>query len=802
MDACKNGVCQSGQSICTEEQINGQGVGGNRPSLAALGNGRYVTQWTGKDSAQNYLRLSDGYGSREDRELKLTPSTATGQFSTRMAVSAIGDYLSMRWGKSDCNCEGYVKCGCDFGDLYVRHYNYDGSFIAEAQVEQNGVFGAYNSSQHAKVSAKIFLSRVVPLAFGNGTWAVVKGEEIGLSGPKPQLDLQYREIRYIPLDSQLKTGTSKTLISFGSLVNGSLFDTCLTSQDKFVLVWVGGGGQNVFVNEFNKDGKALSTKGAVVYSAVGKSVGGVRVACGHDGRFVVGFDINYGNANGYEILMRRYKALAEPYSGALVVNSKSPGDQRLGDITLLKDHTVVFTYDDASGDIDGYAVEARIMKWTGKPGSPIVVNTNVDGDQFLPTVAATGDDEFVVAFTDSAKNVFTRRFKSTGASDTGRPEMPVNTTITGNQSQTAVGTVSSGMTLLAYASPVPGKDTSEILARKVNSKGQLVGNEFQVNIKTTGRQDEPAVSGGSGRMAVTWDSVDKATDTLRVFLRLYDADIKPVSSEIMVNEASPFDQQDSSVAVDSNGITTVVWTGRDDKGAGTIFSRRYAADGSVLTQPTAVSGDIVLNHEEATVSALPGDKGFFVAWVTTDAKGGREVLMRRVNTDAAESTTPMLLGEANASQVDPQVALNSSGTVAAVCWTATNADPAISTQVACSLVETSGMTTTSNVLSTHSTIIGSQSQVAVTSLTTGDFLVGWTGGDSAIDASGTAVQYRRLSPSGAFSGPTVVANRYRTGDQKHLELIGITGGSFHAVWQSDGQDGSGDGLYMRIMPPP
>jgi hypothetical protein len=42
-------------------------------------------------------------------------------------------------------------------------------------------------------------------------------------------------------------------------------------------------------------------------------------------------------------------------------------------------------------------------------------------------------------------------------------------------------------------------------------------------------------------------------------------------------------------------------------------------------------------------------------------------------------------------------------------------------------------------------------------------------------------------------------NTWTTGGQENVSITSLSNGGFVVVWQSQGQDGSGDGVYGRIF---
>ena len=82
---------------------------------------------------------------------------------------------------------------------------------------------------------------------------------------------------------------------------------------------------------------------------------------------------------------------------------------------------------------------------------------------------------------------------------------------------------------------------------------------------------------------------------------------------------------------------------------------------------------------------------------------------------------------------------------------------------------------------------------AVAADANGDFIVFWQGYEQ--DGSGSGVFGRRFDASGAPKGPEFRANSHTTGNQARPALALDPSGSFVVVWESEGQDGSDDGVF-------
>ena len=107
-----------------------------------------------------------------------------------------------------------------------------------------------------------------------------------------------------------------------------------------------------------------------------------------------------------EIFARVFDANGETVDDEFLVNTTTPQRQQQPSITALPDGRFVAVWADNSGsDASGYAIRAQVFEADGdKSGAELVVNTTGDSTQWLPTVTALENGNFVVAWEDHSGN--------------------------------------------------------------------------------------------------------------------------------------------------------------------------------------------------------------------------------------------------------------------------------------------------------------------------------------------------------------------------------------------------------------
>ncbi|MBS0551535.1 MAG: flagellar hook associated protein, partial [Proteobacteria bacterium] len=95
----------------------------------------------------------------------------------------------------------------------------------------------------------------------------------------------------------------------------------------------------------------------------------------------------------------------------------------------------------------------------------------------------------------------------------------------------------------------------------------------------------------------------------------------------------------------------------------------------------------------------------------------------------------------------------------------------------------------------NSNVIGNQVEPTVVGLSDGSFAVVWTD-QSGLDGSSYGVYMQRYSADGLALGTQQRVNSFTTNDQGQASVAAYNGG-YVVTWYSNGQDGSGYGVYAQ-----
>jgi hypothetical protein len=212
-------------------------------------------------------------------------------------------------------------------------------------------------------------------------------------------------------------------------------------------------------------------------------------------------------------------------------------------------------------------------------GSPFLVSAYEPAFQTGPAVATDASGNFVVVWSSygqdgSSEGVFGQRYLSSGTRL--GPEFRVNSDTQGPQDYPSIAADGAGNFVVVWAS---GDGSSfGVFGQRYASSGAPLGSEFRVNTYTTSVQYRPSVAADSfGNFVVVWDTFMQDGDNRAVFGQRYASSGIPLGAEFLVNTYTTSSQARARVASDSTGRFVVVWNSLSQDGSEDgVFGQRYS----------------------------------------------------------------------------------------------------------------------------------------------------------------------------------------------------------------------------------
>ncbi len=335
------------------------------------------------------------------------------------------------------------------------------------------------------------------------------------------------------------------------------------------------------------------------------------VASDRDGNFIVVWVSVGQDGSSGGVFGQRYDAAGNALGAEFQVNSFTTGTQQEPSVTLHSQGNFVVVWrsdgqDGSSGGVFGQRYDASGTSL----GSEFRVNTYTTGLQRLPDTASDDDGNFVVVWNNGPSNreeIRGQRFDAAGGALGG--EFLVSTT-TAIGYAPSVAAAASGDFVVAWTGSSP-EDGWGILGRRFDSKGNPLGEQFQVNTSTEYTESNAAVASDlEGNFVVVWDGYNGYAQYFGgVDGQRFDNSGNRLGSEFQISSNGSAEL--AEVASDADGDFVVAWLKFP------VTGRQFASNG----EPRG--GEFTIANGMLSRPAIASDaRGNFVAiWVSGDGSG-------------------------------------------------------------------------------------------------------------------------------------------------------------------------------------
>jgi hypothetical protein len=385
-----------------------------------------------------------------------------------------------------------------------------------------------------------------------------------------------------------------------------------------------------------------------------------------------------------------------------------------------------------------------LLLWACGPGTSgaaaeeFRVNTLTLGHQRSPAVEVDEQGNFVVVW-DSASRIFARRFSACG-SPFEEVELPIDEG-GGSANFARIAMNGPGEFVTVWLSSSSNPEHRGIFGRRFASDGSSLGAQFQVSPLRA--MADVGMSAG-GAFVVVWEQPDGDRNGIRA--RRYSSDGAALGDDFQVNTYTTSSQRYPTLSVAQDGSFVVVWNSWYQGGEDwDLFVRRYASDGEPIGSELQVNTYTTYRqwNWQRSVSHAPGGD-FVVTWMSQYQDGDSyAVQARRYGSDGTAQGPELQVNEYTTS-------------LQAIPW--------------------------------------------VTHDESGRFLIVWM--SDTQDGDGWGVYARSYGQDGtALEAEELQVNAYTVGGQIHPAARLDPQGNAVVVWTSRDQDGSGDGIYARLLDP-
>ena len=616
--------------------------------------------------------------------------------------------------------------------------------------------------------------------------------------------------------------------------NQDIATVAMDADGDFVVAWdsvnqdPSDNGRGIYAQRFNAAGVAQGVEFRVNTYRHGDQRNAT-VAMDADGDFVVAWESSGGqDGSGYGIYAQRYNAAGVAQGGEFRVNTVTAGSQTNAAVAMDADGDFIVSWQSEAQDGSGYGIYAQRYNAAGvAQGGEFLVNTGTADNQRSPAVAMDADGDLVIAWHSTGQDgsgdgVFLARFAAAG--DAVEPALVLDLdaaapgfsaalrTFVGGQAGTLVfgdvscagsgSTTASGAQFRFTARPGGVSDVLSIAPGLLPAGVTAAWDAAQGILTLSGVASLAAYE--SLIEAVTYTSATPPAPGDRLIAvqisdgaqrsNLAQAGFAVTGGDSPVNTTSANSQYAPSVAMDVDGDFVVVWSSYLQDGSfDGIYAQRYDAVGAAQGREFRVN-TVTAEGQSNAAMAMDADGDFVLAWQSMGQDGSSYgIYAQRYDAAGVAQGTEFRVNTVTAdSQRDAAVAMDADGDFV-VAWASTDQDGS-SAGVYAQRFNAAGVAQGAE-FRVNTFTAEQQGSAAVAMGADGDFVVAWA--SNGQDGSGFGVYAQRFDAAGVALGGEFRVNTTTAENQLIPSLAMAADGDFVVTWQSNEQDGSVRDVYAQ-----
>lgn len=383
------------------------------------------------------------------------------------------------------------------------------------------------------------------------------------------------------------------------------------------------------------------------------------------------------------------------------------------------------------------------------------------------------------------------------------PEFRVNTYTAGNQGAGGIAMDANGNFVCTFVSSDPNNAAhTGYYAQRYNAAGVPQGPEFRVNTSTTGGIGNSSIAmDPAGDFVITWGGAQGLGDTFSgVYAQRFNAAGAKQGPEFRVNTYTPDNQYGASVAMDARGNFTVAWHSQEaPAGVFDVHAQRFAADGTRQGVEFRVN-TTTLGQQEWPSIAMDAAGDSVITWCYNGVGDNDGVFAQRYDAAGVKQGPEFRVNTyTSSSQTLPRVAADPTGNFV-ITWESYQQDG--SGYGVYAQRYSAGGAPLGSEFRANTYTNGAQGLPSVACDGSGRFVITWL--SDGKDGSGQGIFAQRYDATGAPIDGEFQVNTYTPLNQRTPTIGTDPAGNFVIMWNSDGQDGSGFGVFAQryAVPPP
>jgi len=725
-------------------------------------------------------------------ETRANTFTPNGQSAPVISMDATGDYVAV-W-------QSYGQDGAGYG-VYAQRYS-------AAGVAQGGEFkvntyttGNQNFPSVAMDSAGDFVVAWMSLA-QDGSGYGIYAQRYNPAG--------------VAQGGEFKVNTYTT--------NEQRFPSvAIDSTGDFVISWQSttqdGGGYGIYAQRYNAAGVAQGVEFRVnTYTTNDQKL--PSVAMDSAGDFVVTWQSNTQDGSGYGIYAKRYNSSGAVQGVEFKANTYTTSDQMLAAVGMDSAGDFVITWESNTQDGNGYGIYAQRYNAAGVvQGGEFKVNTYTTFDQKRPSVTMNTAGDFVIVWQSFGQDsfgygVYAQRYTAAGIAQAG--ELRVNTYTSNEQRHASVAMDSAGDFVITWESNTQdGGNAGVYVQRYVGTIGPIVTDVLDGVGPRVIRNGDKVTSSitmlsvlFSEDLNVVPAGANSVTNRANWQLTRYGSDVSNLISGITfgfntslnryvasVSLAAPLEGTYSLVARPTiQNLAGNSLDGEADRIAGGIFRRNFAVATTLPAGSETRVNTYTTGNQTAQSVATDAAGDFVVAWQSFGQDGSNYgIYARRYNAaGVAQGAEFKVNTYTTGTQRNSSVAMDAAGNFV-IAWESDVQDGS-NYGIYARRYNAAGVAQ-GNEFKVNTYTTGNQRSSSVAMDATGDFVIVWQ--SYGQDGSNEGIFAQRYNAAGIAQGIEFQVNSDPFDSQSSPSVAMDSAGDFVVAWSSYAEDGSGDGVFAQ-----
>ena len=352
-------------------------------------------------------------------------------------------------------------------------------------------------------------------------------------------------------------------------------------------------------------------------------------------------------------------------------------------------------------------------------------------------------------------------------------DIRVNTWTNNDQTNPKVSSLSNGNFVVVWQSYLEGGLGWSIYGQIFYNNGAKKGNEFAVSNYNTFNQTNPNIAASSsGKFLVAWSQSDG-----NIYGRIFMNDGTKLNDEFQINTIINSISKYQSITALKNNNFVVSWSNVTN-----IFAQIFTDNGSKLGNQLNIASNQSCNNPTSIKSLANGN--FIVTY-----KSYNNIFANIFLSNGIPLNSQIIIS--NSWDYTPSIASISNSNFMVVCFGQDDSSYGIYGQILTSFGIKIG-----NKFRVNTYSINDQRNPSITSLENDNYIVTWQ--SFTQDGNSWGVYGQILDSTGNKIGNEFRINSNMISTQQNPSVSSLINNNFVVVWESDGQDGNGYGIFGNI----